>query len=95
MVYFAGRKFREFHVIEKIIHRKQKIYMVHTLFLTELRNFNPAKYTTYMLCCDSDDNSIHYKKLIKGCSVFISVKNEEFVIIIIFAFTTLSERTLD
>ena len=47
MVYFVGKIFREFRVLEKIIHRKQKIYMVHTLFLTDLRNFNPAKYTTY------------------------------------------------
>ena len=42
-----GKKFRKFRVLEKIIHRKQKIYMVHTLFLTDSQNFNPAKYTTY------------------------------------------------
>ena len=42
-----GKKFREFHVLEKIIHRKQNIYMVHTLLLTDLRNFNLTKYTIY------------------------------------------------
>ena len=47
-----GKKFREFRVLEKIIHRKQKFYMVHTLFLTDLRNFNPAKYTTYTVSSD-------------------------------------------
>ena len=45
MVYFAGKKFHEFYVLEKIIHRKQKIYMVHTLFLTDSQNLNPTKYT--------------------------------------------------
>ena len=42
-----GIKFRDFCVLEKIIHRKQKIYMVHTLFLTNSQNFNPAKYMAY------------------------------------------------
>ena len=51
MVYFAGKKFREFCVLEKIIHRK-KIYMVHTLFLTDSRKFNPPKYTTYTVYCN-------------------------------------------
>ena len=47
-----GKKFRKFRILEKIIHRKQKIYMVHTLFLTDSCNFNPAKYTTYMVSGD-------------------------------------------
>ena len=42
-----GKKFRKFRVLEKIIHRKQKIYMVHTLFLTDSQNFNPIGYTPY------------------------------------------------
>ena len=42
-----GIKFHEFCVLEKIIHRKQKIYMVHTLFLTNSQYFNPTKYTPY------------------------------------------------
>ena len=44
-----GKKFREFRILEKTIHRKQKIYMVHTLFLTNSRNFNPTKYTPYTI----------------------------------------------
>ena len=36
---FHGEKISRFR------HRKQNIYMVHTLFLTDLRNFNPRKYT--------------------------------------------------
>ena len=52
---FRGEKFHEFRIfLEKIINRKQKIYMVHTLFLTDSRKFNPTKYTTYTI----------YKKLI-------------------------------
>ena len=43
MVYCIGSIFRG----EKIIHRKQKIYIVHTLILTDSQKFNPAKYTTY------------------------------------------------
>ena len=46
-IYFVGIKFRDFRVLEKIIHRKQKIYMVHTLFLTDSQNFNPTKYMAY------------------------------------------------
>ena len=46
---FWGENFREFHVLEKIIHRKHKIYMVNYLFLTDSWNFNPAKYTTYKI----------------------------------------------
>ena len=44
---FHGKNIsQKFHVLEKIIiHRKQKIYMVHILFLTDSRNFNPTKYT--------------------------------------------------
>ena len=48
-----GEKFREFCVLEKIIHRKQKIYMVHTLFLTDSRKFNPTKYITCMVIVSS------------------------------------------
>ena len=51
MVYFVGKEFCEFCVLEEIIHRKQKIYMVHTLFLTDSRNFNPTKYTAYTVVC--------------------------------------------
>ena len=47
MVFSEGCEFR---VLEKIIHRKQKFYMVHTLFLTDSRKFNPMKYTTYTVC---------------------------------------------
>ena len=47
MVFSEECNFREFRVLEKIIHRKQKFYMVHTLFLTDSRKFNPTKYTTY------------------------------------------------
>ena len=47
MVFSEGCNFCEFRVLEKIIHRKQKFYMVHTLFLTDSRKFNPTKYTTY------------------------------------------------
>ena len=43
----ARKKFREFRVLEKNLTQKTKIYMVHTLFLTDSRKFNPAKYTTY------------------------------------------------
>ena len=42
-----GENFREFCVLEKNYTQKTKIYMVHTLFLTNSRKFNPAKYTTY------------------------------------------------
>ena len=31
------------------IYTQKKIYTVHTLFLTNLRNFNPKKYTPYMV----------------------------------------------
>ena len=44
-----GKKFRKFRILERIIHRKQKIYIVYTLFLTDSRNFNPVKYTPYMV----------------------------------------------
>ena len=47
---FAGKKFCKFCILEKIIHRKQKIYMVHTLILTDSRNFNPAKIIPYTVC---------------------------------------------
>ena len=43
----AGKNFREFRVLEKNYTQKTKFYMVHTLFLTDSRKFNPAKYTTY------------------------------------------------
>ena len=47
VVYFAGKNFHEFRVLEKNYTQKTKFYMVHTLFLTDSRKFNPAKYTTY------------------------------------------------
>ena len=46
---FRGEKFSRILCFRKIIHRKQKIYMVHTLFLTDSQNFNHVKYTTYMV----------------------------------------------
>ena len=47
VVYFVEKKFCEFRVLEKNYTQKTKIYMVHALFLTNSRKFNPAKYTTY------------------------------------------------
>ena len=41
-----GKKFR---VLEKNYTQKTKFYMVHTLFLTDSQNFNPMKYTPYMV----------------------------------------------
>ena len=40
---------RIFHVSNKIIHKNQLIYMVHTLFLTFSQTFNPLKISTYTL----------------------------------------------
>ena len=48
-VYFVGNKLHEFCVSNKIIHRRQIIYIVYTLFLTDSRNFIPVKYTPYMV----------------------------------------------
>ena len=41
---FRGEKISRFR---KNYTQKTKMYMVHTLFLTDSRNFNPTKYTTY------------------------------------------------
>ena len=51
---FRIEKISRISCFRKIINRKQIIYMVHTLFLTDSQKFNPAKYTTYTV----------YKKLI-------------------------------
>ena len=57
-----GKNFREFHVLEKNYTQKTKFYMVHTLFLTDSRKFNPAKYTIYTVRnqeeYDSTDDTI-------------------------------------
>ena len=47
---FHGEKILQILRFRKIIHRKQKIYMVHIIFLTNSQNFNPAKYTVCL--CD-------------------------------------------
>ena len=44
---FCGEKFSRISCFRKNYTQKTKIYMVHTLFLTDSRNFNPTKYTTY------------------------------------------------
>ena len=41
-----GKIFANF-AFKKNYTQKTKFYMVHTLFLTDSRKFNPAKYTTY------------------------------------------------
>ena len=72
-----GKKFREFHVIEQIIHRKQKkIYMVHILLLTDSQNFNPVKNTPYMVLLHCDTN-------VSAATIFLFYLN--FIIIILCA----------
>ena len=66
MVFSEGCNFREFRVLEKIIHRKQKNYMVHTLFLTDSRKFNPTKYTTYTVQGEEGICSVALFKKKKG-----------------------------
>ena len=62
---FRGEKFCEFRILEKNIHRKQKIYMVHTLLLTDSQNFNPTKYTPlYGIFMQG----FYFQKIIKACS---------------------------
>ena len=44
---FRGENFSRISRFRKNYTQKTKFYMVHTLFLTDSRKFNPAKYTTY------------------------------------------------
>ena len=44
---FCRYLFSQISRFKKILHRKQIIYMVHTLFLTDLRNFILEKYILY------------------------------------------------
>ena len=44
---FRREKFSWISRFRKNYTQKTKFYMVHTLFLTDSRKFNPAKYTTY------------------------------------------------
>lgn len=46
VVFLSSRIFR---VSNKIIHKNQLIYIVHTLFLTFSQTFNPLKISTYTL----------------------------------------------
>ena len=47
---FCGEKFLQISRFRKNYTQKTKFYMAHTLFLTDLQKFNPAKYTTYTVC---------------------------------------------
>ena len=44
---FRGEKFSWISRFRKNYTQKTKFYKVHTLFLTDLRKFNPTKCTTY------------------------------------------------
>ena len=44
---FRGEKILQILCFRKNYTQKTKIYMVHTLFLPDLKKFNPTKYTTY------------------------------------------------
>ena len=44
---FRWEKFSRILRFRKNYTQKTKFYMVHTLFLTDSRKFNPVKYTTY------------------------------------------------
>ena len=48
---FCREKISQILRFRKNYTQKTKIYMVHTLFLTDSRKFNPAKYTTYTVHC--------------------------------------------
>ena len=49
-----GKIFANFAFLKKST-QKTKIYIVHTLFLTDWRKFNPVKYTTYTVLCPNAD----------------------------------------
>ena len=53
---FRGKKISH---LEKIIHRKKLIFMVHTLFLTNSQNFNPVKYTIYTVYATVTIGGVH------------------------------------
>ena len=54
---FRRENFSRILRLRKNYTQKTKFYMFHTLFLTNSRKFNPAKYTTYTVTCNTSINN--------------------------------------